>query len=162
MALALSARSLTWPLRYPPGSKAPASMALVEFVPQRAKPLAIVHSNAARFSAEQAARAMRTARVSSTVSITTMGVEESMSTFRRSRTLSIRLTSQDLLSYNNVFGTHRNISLVETKVTKEHGESFIGAEARPSDGQADRHQPDQHLAPARRAARIARNHCQGR
>ena len=64
-------------------------MALVEFVPQRAKPLAIVHSNAARFSAEQAARTMRTARTSSTVSITTMDVEESMRTLRRSSTLSI-------------------------------------------------------------------------
>ena len=32
---------------------------------------------------------MRTARTSSTVSITTMGVEESMRTLRRSRTLSI-------------------------------------------------------------------------
>src|SRR6202008_4947129 len=137
-------------------------MTATVLVPQRTKPAAMVHSKTARFNDEQAARTMRTARASSTVSITTMGVEESMSTFRRSRTLSIRLTSQDLLSYNSVFGTHRNISLVETKVTKEHGESFIGAEARPSDGQADHDQPDQHLAAARRSSRNARNHRQGR
>ncbi len=45
----------------------------------------MLHSNVAMFSSEQAARTMLTARISSDVSITTMGVEELMRTFRRSR-----------------------------------------------------------------------------
>ena len=57
-----------------PASRRP----VVHSIPHRANPLAIVHSKAARFKAAQAARTMRTARISSTVSITTMGVEESM------------------------------------------------------------------------------------
>jgi hypothetical protein len=49
----------------------------------------MLHSNVAKFSAEHATRTRRTARVSSTVSITTMGVEESIRTFRRSSTFGI-------------------------------------------------------------------------
>jgi hypothetical protein len=64
-------------------------MTSVAVVPDRIKPLAILHSKVVRFKAEQATRTSRTARVSSTVSITTMGVEESIRTFRRPRTLAI-------------------------------------------------------------------------
>ena len=44
----------------------------------------MVHSKVAMFRSEQAVRTMLTACVSSDVSITMMGVEELMSTFRRS------------------------------------------------------------------------------
>ena len=44
----------------------------------------MLHSNVAMFSSEQAERTMVTARISSDVSITMMGVEELISTFRRS------------------------------------------------------------------------------
>ena len=53
-------------------------------MPQRARPLAMVHSKVARLRSVQAMRTMRTARSSSIVSMTTMGVEELMRTFRRS------------------------------------------------------------------------------
>jgi hypothetical protein len=52
-------------------------------LPQRISPLATLHSKVARLSAAQALRTMRTARISSTVSITMMGVEESINVFRR-------------------------------------------------------------------------------
>ena len=45
----------------------------------------MLHSKVARFSDEQAARTSRTARISSAVSITTMGVDELSRIFRRSR-----------------------------------------------------------------------------
>jgi hypothetical protein len=44
----------------------------------------MLHSKTAKFSAAQAALTERTARISSTVSITTMGVEESIRIFSRS------------------------------------------------------------------------------
>ena len=50
--------------------------------PQFLNPLGMLHSNVARFSDAQARRTKRTARTSSTVSITTMGAEESINTFR--------------------------------------------------------------------------------
>src|SRR5271168_271824 len=94
----------------PSGTNSPTSL------PQRMRPLAIVHSKAARFKLAQAARTRRTARTSSTVSITTIGVEESSRTFRRASGSGMRghamcLTGRDLLAYNKQFGTHRNISL---------------------------------------------------
>ena len=55
-------------------------------LPQRTRPVAIVHSKTARFSGEAAARTNRTARISSTVSMTMIGVEESINIFSRSRT----------------------------------------------------------------------------
>ena len=55
------------------------------FVPERSRPSAMVHSKVAMLSWLQAARTMLTACVSSDVSITMMGVEELMSTLRRSR-----------------------------------------------------------------------------
>jgi hypothetical protein len=51
---------------------------------ERTNPSAIVHSKVAMFKSEQANRTRETARTSSTVSITTIGVDELMSTFRRS------------------------------------------------------------------------------
>ena len=45
----------------------------------------MLHSNVAMLSSEHAARTRLTARISSDVSITTMGVEELMSTLRRLR-----------------------------------------------------------------------------
>ena len=74
-------------------------------LPQRTRPLATLHSKVARFSAAQALRTMRTARISSTVSITTMGVEESISTLRRCRASAVDryamcLTGRELLPYN--------------------------------------------------------------
>src|SRR5438270_9087955 len=53
-------------------------------VPERIRPSAIVHSNVAMFNSEQAARTRLTARISSDVSITMMGVEELISTLSRS------------------------------------------------------------------------------
>jgi hypothetical protein len=50
----------------------------------------MLHSKVARFRDEQAARTRRTARISSTVSITTMGVEELSRIFRRSRVSTMR------------------------------------------------------------------------
>jgi hypothetical protein len=74
-------------------------------VPQRISPLATLHSKVARFSAAQAVRTIRTARISSTVSITMMGVEESISVFRRCKASAIEgtaicLTGRELLTYN--------------------------------------------------------------
>ncbi len=54
------------------------------FDPERIRPSAILHSNVAMFNSEQAVRTMSTARISSDVSITTMGVEELIRTFSRS------------------------------------------------------------------------------
>ena len=48
----------------------------------------------------------------------------------------LALTSHDLLPYNRSFGSYRNIFLAnpgQVKVIKFHGQSFFGAEARPSD-----------------------------
>ena len=56
---------------------------------ERTNPSAIVHSKMAMFNSEQAARTSETARTSSTVSITTIGVDELMSTLRRSSGLHI-------------------------------------------------------------------------
>jgi hypothetical protein len=50
----------------------------------------MLHSKVARFNDEHAALTRRTARISSTVSITTMGVEELSKIFRRSRASGIR------------------------------------------------------------------------
>src|SRR5215467_5394146 len=52
-------------------------------LPARINPSAILHSNVAMFNSEQAQRTRLTARISSDVSITTMGVEELIRTFRR-------------------------------------------------------------------------------
>src|ERR1017187_6471405 len=54
------------------------------FVPQRKSPSAMLHSKVTMLSSPHAARTMLMACISSDVSITTMGVEELMSTFRRS------------------------------------------------------------------------------
>src|SRR5215469_10464693 len=54
--------------------------------PDRTRPLAMLHSNTAKFKSAAASRTRRTARTSSAVSITTMGVEESIRILRRSRT----------------------------------------------------------------------------
>src|SRR5215469_5502111 len=54
--------------------------------PERTNPVAIVHSNTAKCKGAAASRTRRTARISSEVSITTMGVEESIRMVRRSRT----------------------------------------------------------------------------
>ena len=67
------------------GTNSPTSL------PQRTSPLAMLHSKVARFSEEQAARTSRTALVSSTVSITTMGVEELSRIFRRSSASAIKV-----------------------------------------------------------------------
>src|SRR5579871_3226567 len=53
-------------------------------LPERTKPSAMLHSKVAMLSAEHAVRTRFTARISSDVSITTMGVEELMRTLRRS------------------------------------------------------------------------------
>jgi hypothetical protein len=53
-------------------------------VPERTNPSAIVHSNVAIFRSEQAERTILTARISSEVSITMIGVEELIRIFRRS------------------------------------------------------------------------------
>ena len=60
-------------------------------------PLAMLHSKVARLNDEHAARTRRTARISSAVSMTTMGVEELSRILRRSRASGIRLTIKDLL-----------------------------------------------------------------
>src|SRR5579859_7457460 len=54
------------------------------FDPERSRPSAMLHSNVAIFNSVHAARTMLTACISSDVSITTIGVEELISTFRRS------------------------------------------------------------------------------
>src|ERR1700730_5479246 len=54
------------------------------FEPERNRPSAILHSNVAMLSSLHAVRTMLTACISSDVSITTMGVDELMRTFRRS------------------------------------------------------------------------------
>src|SRR5579872_6170123 len=53
-------------------------------LPERTKPSAMLHSKVAMLSAEHAVRTRFTARISSDVYITTMGVEELMRTLRRS------------------------------------------------------------------------------
>jgi hypothetical protein len=53
-------------------------------LPERTRPSAIVHSKRARLRSEQALWTSERARSSSTVSITTMGVEELIRIFRRS------------------------------------------------------------------------------
>ena len=53
-------------------------------LPERTRPSAIVHSNRAKLRSEQALWTSERARSSSTVSITTMGVEELIRIFRRS------------------------------------------------------------------------------
>lgn len=50
----------------------------------RTSPSAIVHSNVAMLSSAQAVRTRLTARISSDVSMTTIGVDELINTFRRS------------------------------------------------------------------------------
>ena len=58
----------------------------------------MLHSKAARLKDAQATRTSRTARISSTVSITTMGVEESIRIFSRAECIRhIGLTSRKLL-----------------------------------------------------------------
>ncbi len=58
-------------------------------LPERISPLAMLHSNTARLSDAQAARTMRTARTSSTVSIAIMGVEESIKILSRCNASSV-------------------------------------------------------------------------
>lgn len=53
-------------------------------LPERINPSATVHSKTAKFKSAHANLTRETARTSSTVSITKMGVEELISTFRRS------------------------------------------------------------------------------
>jgi len=53
-------------------------------LPDRTSPSAMVHSKTAMLKSEHAARTSISARTSSTVSMTTMGVEELMRTFSRS------------------------------------------------------------------------------
>ena len=53
-------------------------------LPERTRPSAMVHSKTARLRSEQALRTRVSARTSSTVSMTTIGVEELIRTFRRS------------------------------------------------------------------------------
>src|SRR5579871_4988369 len=81
----------------------------------------MLHSKVAMLSSAQAARTRLMACISSDVSITTMGVEELMSTFRRSspsgmgsrfRITSatwrkVRLTGREMLPYNKEFGPTR-------------------------------------------------------
>src|SRR5256885_13461571 len=87
----------------------------------RTSPSAIVHSNVALLSAEQAVRTRLTARTSSDVSITTIGVDEFINTFRRSSpsgksfsfvnfrviARAICLTHREMLPYNQCFGPSR-------------------------------------------------------
>src|SRR5208337_605895 len=58
----------TWALTVGAGIGAP--------LPERTRPSAMVHSKTARFNSEQAVRTRVSARTSSTVSMTTIGVEE--------------------------------------------------------------------------------------
>src|SRR5258706_6548508 len=53
-------------------------------LPQRTSPSAMDHSKTGKLRSEQAVRTRDIARISSTVSITTIGVEELIRTFRRS------------------------------------------------------------------------------
>jgi hypothetical protein len=66
-------------------------------LPERISPSAIVHSKTAIFNSAHAARTRFTARISSTVSITMMGVEELIRTFRRSKVSAIGLTCNEIL-----------------------------------------------------------------
>jgi hypothetical protein len=65
--------------------------------------------------------ATRMRRISPTASITRSETRRrsDLRTFQHSS--HIRLTSQELLPYNIVFGTHRNISIRDTKVINQHG-----------------------------------------
>jgi len=82
-------------------------MAWVELTPERASPLAMVHAHSAHFLDRLHHDDGRG------------GVNEDLEALQHF--VHIRLTSQELLSYNNVFGSYRNISLIETKVTRQHG-----------------------------------------
>jgi len=68
-------------------------------VPERTRPSAILHSKVAILSSEQALRTRLTARISSDVSITTMGVEELMRTFRRLSPSVIRICELSAVSF---------------------------------------------------------------
>ena len=132
--------------------------------PERTRPSAIVHSKIAKFRSEQARRTSETARSSSTVSITTIGrggVDQNLQPvewlwIRPSERIHMYLTRRDLLPYN-ISSVPTGISLLAqsrtNKGNKPHGKSFFGAEARPSDNEANRPQPGQHIATAHRSAR---------
>src|SRR5713226_5362815 len=80
----------------------------------------MLHSNTARFNGEDAARTSRTARVSSTVSMTMMGVEESIRTFRRSRTSAMRM-SETAHTYVKSLGPVGEDVSSQTEGMNQHG-----------------------------------------
>src|SRR6185312_2675303 len=85
--------------------------------PQRERPLAMLHSKTARFSAVQAAQTERTARISSTVSTTTIGVEESIRIFSRSVMSAMPVDHLQVASVQYLIRHPPEISLRQTKVT---------------------------------------------
>src|ERR1019366_2981954 len=92
-------------------------------LPVRTRPSAMVHSKTAKLRSEQAVRTSETARISSTVSITTIGVEEYLQPVdwlwnRSSERIHLYLTRRDLLSYNTSFGSYRNILLAQSRTNK--------------------------------------------
>src|SRR3981189_1650096 len=110
----------------------------------------MVPSKTGKLSCEQAVRTSDIAHISSTVSITTIGVEELIRTFRRSSGLWgggesgfwIGLSNEFILICPGLTCSRRILASAptgisswrkpgQTKVIKPHGESFFGAEARP-------------------------------
>src|SRR6185437_1246802 len=85
--------------------------------PQRESPLAMLHSKTARCNAAQADLMERTARTSSTVSITTIGVEESIRIFSRSVMSAMPFDHLQVASVQYLIRHPPEISLRQTKVT---------------------------------------------
>ena len=93
-------------------------------VPARTSPSAILHSNTAIFNSAEAARARPTARISSTVSMTTMGVEELIRILSRSRVPGMVLTAAGTDSRKIAHSEPAGIFFGKTKVTSRQGGAF--------------------------------------
>jgi len=79
------------------GRNLPSTTVPLPSFPQRDIPLAMLHSKVARLKDAHATRTNRTARTSSTVSITTIGADQSINTIRVPRASANGLTSCKLL-----------------------------------------------------------------